>query len=74
MPIIYIIIQINKKDRYYFYHNDESFGYVNICKKITKEFAKIAKALGLVWGGDWKPSKRDYPHFQLPGKKIPRKK
>lgn len=29
-------------------------------------FAKIAKANGLAWGGDWK-SFKDYPHFDPPG-------
>lgn len=26
----------------------------------------IGKSLGLNWGGDWQPKKRDIPHFELP--------
>lgn len=30
-----------------------------------RQFAAIAKANGLAWGGDWR--RPDYPHFEAPG-------
>lgn len=32
--------------------------------QMFKRLGEIGKALGLVWGGDWK-SFKDYPHFEL---------
>lgn len=33
--------------------------------ELFKKLADILKTLGVEWGGDWKSSLRDLPHFQI---------
>jgi peptidoglycan LD-endopeptidase CwlK len=41
-------------------------GSVDWSEKLFSDFAVLAKANGLQWGGDWKRTK-DTPHFERPG-------